>query len=206
MMMPDLTSNVKQVSTYQYVATSGKFQIPRMRTIASIPKIALGVSAITKSCDTTEYITVYYGVNGASPTTSLGTLKSSPYPTALPFVSGLGLAFYTIQFAVDLRRDAGTNTLSPELETLTFFWKPRPTILYQWSFRIKTNDSRAEKDMDDWETLISKVPLLTFYPSGNKASDSHKVEVINLPLSYHHDEMSEREGFIEVTLSEVYRG
>jgi len=104
MMFPDTTSNVKQLDTYEYVNDSGYGKLPIFRKVAAIPKTALGVAAITKSCSAVDKIEVYYGLNGAAPTTLLGTFTSSPKPTALTFGSGLGAAFYTIQFATKLYR------------------------------------------------------------------------------------------------------
>lgn len=104
MMFLDTTSNVKQVSDYEYVDDSGFGTFPIFRKLAAIGKVALGVALITKSCDDTDYIEVYYGLNGAPATTLHGSYKTSPRPTIVEFNSGLGTEFYTIQFAIKLYR------------------------------------------------------------------------------------------------------
>ena len=104
MMFPDTTSNAKQIATYEYVDNSGYGKLPIFRKIATISKTALGVAAITKSCSDALYIEVFYGLNGAAPTTSLGTFITSPKPSILLFNSGLGIEFYTIQIAIKIYR------------------------------------------------------------------------------------------------------
>ena len=122
-MFPDVTHNVKAVSAYEYVlaSTANHLQLPIFRQLAAISKVALGVAAITKSLNSNEKLTVYYGIDGATPTTSLGEFATSPRPTLLTFNSGLGTEFYRIQLAVKFER-GGTNTNSPELESLLFYY------------------------------------------------------------------------------------
>ena len=202
MMFPDITSNVKQVATYQYVNDSGYGKLPIFRSLAVIPKVALGVAAITYSCNANEYIEVFYGLNGADPTTSLGTFKTSPKPTTLTFGSGLGVEFYTIQFAIKLFR-GGTNTNSPELESLMFYWYPAPVPIHAWTFNAIANDQNADQKITHFETIRDTNTLVVFYPSGDITKTSYNVKLTTMPIQYQHPNQGQREGIIQITVEEV---
>lgn len=208
-MMPDLTANVKQISTYAYCATSDKLIFPRFRRLAAIAKTALGVKAVTKGCNTNEYITVYYRLNDATTWQTLGTFKSSPLPTALPFGSGLGSAFYTVQFAVDLRRRTtgeSPEIYSPELESLLFYYLPAPTPIHAWSFKIRCTDEDAQATLAALEALESTGTLVTFYPSGDTSKTSYNVKVTQVPEEVYWEQEGGKEGIIEVTVEQIFEG
>jgi len=207
MMFPDITSNVKQIATYQYVDDSGYFQLPIFRKLAAINKVALGVAAITKSCVdiSNEYIEVFYGLNGAAPTTSLGTFLTSPRPTILTFGSGLGTEFYRIQLAYKLFRGT-TNTNSPELESLMFYWYPVITTLNAWAVPIQCIGENASQTFTDLETIRDTATLVAFYPSGDENKTSYNVKLTNMPSREWFEEMGGREGYIQIELQEVFKG
>lgn len=205
MMFPDTTSNVKQIATYEYVNDSGYGQLPIFRKVAAIPKTALGVAAITKSCSATDYVQVYYGLNGAAPTTSLGTFITSPKPTALTFASGLGTAFYTIQFAIKLIQGA-TATNSPELESLMFYWLPVPTTILSWQFRIQCTDENSAETIAALEAIRDMQTLVAFYPSGDTAKTSYNVKLTQLGERIMYEEQGAKEGYLEITLEQVFIG
>jgi len=203
MMMPDITSNVKQIATYQYVNDSGYGKLPIFRKLAAISKTALGVAAITKSCDATEKIEVYYGLNGAAATTLLGTFTSSPKPTALTFASGLGTVFYTIQFAVKLYRDA-TVTNSPELESLLFYYIPTPVRISGWTLTIDATGDDSQEIFEAFETIYDTNTLVAFYPSGDVNKDSFNVKLTQMPSRSWWEEQGAREGQFQITVEEVF--
>ena len=203
MMMPDITSNVKQIATYTYVDDSGYGKLPIFRKLAAISKTALGVAAITKSCNANEYVQVYYGLNGAAPTTSLGTFKSSPKATALTFGSGLGTEFYTIQFAIKLYRGA-TTTNSPELESLLFYYIPTPVRISGWTFTIDASEDDSQEIFAAFETIYDTNTLVAFYPSGDVNKTSYNVKLTQMPSRNWWEEMGAREGQFQVTVEEVF--
>ena len=205
MMMPDLTQNVKQISSYEYVNDSGTGELPVFRKLAAIGKTALGVAAVTKSCDSNEYVELFYGLNGANPTTSLGTYITSPRPTILTFNSGLGTTFYTIQFAIKLYR-GGTAGNSPELESLMFYYLPTPSTILGWTFRIQATDHNAAKIISEFETIRDTNTLVAFYPSGDTSKTSYNVKLTQMPLVFHHEEQGGIQGFIEVACEEIFKG
>ena len=205
MMFPDTTSNVKQISTFQYVDDSGYGKLPIFRKLATISKTALGMAAITKSCDANEYVEAFYGLNGVAPTTSLGTFKTSPRATILTFDSGLGLEFYTIQFAIKLFRGT-TVTNSPELESLMFYYLPTPTRISAWTFNIDATGDDGDAIFTDFETIRDTNLLTPFYPSGDTAKSSFNVKLTTMPSREWFEEQGAKEGFFQVSLEEVFKG
>ena len=206
MMFPDITSNVKQIPTYQYVPSSGYAKIPILRNLAVISKVALFVMAVTKDCNANEYIEVFYGLNGAAPTTSLGTFKSSPLPTKLEFNNGLGTEFHTIQLAIKLFR-GGTNTNSPELENLTLAYYGVPVRINGWMFNVNTVGSEnSDAIFSEFEAIYDTKPLVLFYPSGDTAKSSYKVKLTQMPSREWWDEMKAREGYFQVGVEEIFKG
>jgi len=163
------------------------------------------VAAITKSCDTNEYLTIYYGLNGAAPTTELGTFKTSPRPTILTFNNGLGTEFYRIQLAVKLQRGT-TNTNSPELESLIFYYIATPLAVRSWSFQIVATDENSNKIITDLETIKATNTLVVFYPSGDTNKSSFNVKLSQMPLRYSHEEGKQKQGVIQLTVQEIFRG
>jgi len=203
MMMPDTTHNVKQIATYEYIDDSGYGKLPIFRKLAAIPKTALGVAAITKSCDATEKIEVYYGLNGATPTTLLGTFIDAPKPTTLTFNSGLGTAFYTIQLAVKLYRDA-TVTNSPELESLLFYYFATPTRISAWQFNVIADGDDSQEIFEAFETIFDTATLVAFYPSGDPNKTSYNVKLTQMPSRSWWEEQGAREGQFTVIVEEIF--
>jgi len=202
MMFPDVTSNVKQISTYEYVDDSGYGTFPIFRKMAVITKVALGVGAITKSCSATDYIEVFYGLNGAVPTTSLGTFLTSPHPTILTFNSGLGTEFYTIQFAIKLFRGT-TTTNSPELESLLFYYITKPATINSWTFNVLATSEYAEAMIAEFEAIRDTKTLVAFYPTGDTAKTSYNVALTTMPLRFFVENQRTRQGIIQVTVQEI---
>jgi len=202
-MFPDFTANPTEISTYEYTSPSGKLILPICRPLAVITKTALRVSAVTKNCSATKYITVYYKVDNASSWTSLGTFTSSPLPTALEFASGAGLEFRTIQFGLEFTTDSSTTT--PELESLMFTFLPCPARIRGWQFPISVNGSNAETIISDLHTIQDKNTLVTFYPSGNSARASYKVKLTNISERENYSAIN-KEATLMVDVQEVFRG
>jgi hypothetical protein len=204
MMFPDTTSNVKQISTYEYVGASVYGKLPILRKLATISKTALGVAAITKSCSSTDFIGVFYGLNGATPNTSLGTFTSSPKPTTLTFNSGLGTAFYTIQLAIILYR-GDTITNSPELESLLFYYLPTPTIINAFTLNIEATEDTADEIITELEVIRDTNTLVAFYPSGDASKTGYNVKLTTMPLRFWHEDRTQREGYVTLDLQEVFK-
>ncbi len=179
--------------------------LPILRKLAMVSKTALGVAAITKSCDNDDYINIYYGLNGAAPTTLLGAFKTSPRPTLLPFNSGLGTAFYRIQLAFKLIRGS-TNTNSPELESLVFYYIATPAVISSWTFEILALEEDAEEKIAAFETLRDTKTLVLFYPSGDSAQSSYNVKLSQMPLRFVVSEQQTRRGSISVTVQQIFEG
>jgi len=207
MMFPDVTSNVKQIATFQYVDGSGYGQLPILRKLAAISKTALGVAAITKSCVDidNEYIQVFYGLNGAAPTTSLGTFLTSPRPTILTFNSGLGTEFYTIQLAIKLFR-GNTNTNSPELESLLFYYFGNPVRISAWVLDIQAVGEYSDAIFTAFETLLDMNTLVPFIPSGDSAKTSYNVKLTNMPSREWWENQGAREGHFQAIVEEIFKG
>ncbi len=205
MMFPDTTSNVKQIATYTYVDDSGYGILPTLRKLATISKTALGVAAITKSCDDNEYVEVFYGLNGAAATTSLGTFKTSPKPTTLTFGSGLGTAFYTIQLAIKLYRGT-TTTNSPELESLMFYYLPTPATISAFTLNIQATEDTANQIITELEAVRDTNTLVAFYPSGDATKTGYNVKLTTMPLRFYHENRTQREGYVTLDLQEVFKG
>ena len=203
MMFPDTTSNPKQIATYEYVNDSGYGKLPIFRKLAAISKTALGVAAITKSCSATDYVEVFYGLNGAAPTTSLGTFKASPKPTTLTFGSGLGTVFYTIQLAMIFYQGA-TATNSPELESLLFYYIATPSRISSWTFTVMASDENSQETFEAFETLYDTNTLVAFYPSGDENKTSYNVKITQMPSANWWEEQGAREGQFSITVEEVF--
>lgn len=206
-MFPDVTHNVTAVSSYEYVAasTANHLQLPIFRKLAAIGKTALGVAAITKNLDSNEKLTVYYGLNGAAPTVSLGEFITSPRPTILTFNSGLGTEFYRIQFAVKFER-GGTNTNTPELESLMFYYYPTTSVIRAWTFRIDATGKYGELDFTNMETIRDTNTLVAFYPSGDSSKTSYNVKLVSMPSREWWENQGRRDGIFDVRVEEVFEG
>ncbi len=208
MMFPDTTHNVKSIATYEYVAasTANHLQLPIFRNLAAISKTALGVAAITKSLNSNEKLTVYYGLNGAAPTTSLGEFATSPRPTILTFGSGLGTEFYRIQLAIKFERDSGTNTNSPELESLIFYYIATPVPIHSWTFPIDASGEDGEATFTAFETIRDTNTLVAFFPSGDPTQTSYNVKLTAMPSREWWENQGRRDGFFEVRVQEIFAG
>jgi len=202
---PDTTPNVTQVSSYNYVLTSGKMELPIFRKMAAIPKVALGVAAITHGCDAGKFIQLYQKVNDAAAWGSVvATFNASPRDDIYTFNSGLGTAFYTIQLAVDFTTDSSTST--PELESLILYYIPAPDKMYSWTLQIQSTTASATKIITDLRTLSDTKTLLNFYPEGDASKTGHKVKITTDPFVFHAAQAGQAEGTIEVTMEEVFKG
>lgn len=205
MMFPDTTSNVKQISTYQYVDDSGYGYLPIFRKLAAISKVALGVAAITKSCDANEYIELWYQLNGAGSWTDLGDFNDSPRDDILTFGSGLGTEFYTIQFRIKLKRGT-TNTNSPELESLLFYYLPRPATINAWTFNVVCMEDDAEALIAALEVIRDTKTLVAFYPTGDTGKTSYNVALSTMPMRFYVENQQTRQGTIQVTVEQIFNG
>jgi len=207
-MFPDTTSNVKKLSTYTYLAESslGGIILPLFRKLAAINKVALGMAAITQSCGPNDYVYVMYRTQPNVSLTELGSFKSSPRPTILTFNSGLGTEFYRMEFQIKLKRTAGTTTDSPELESLMFYWIPVTSCLNAFTFRVACLDEDADATIAAFEAIRDTATLVTFYPSGDTSQDSFTVKLSSMPLRFYHEEEGGREGWVEVTVEEIFKG
>ena len=203
-MLPDFVANPTAISDYEYVASSSKFILPIYRPLAVIDKVALLVRAITKNCDATTYITIYYKLDNGSWETALGTFTTSPQPTALLFAAGVGIEFRTITFGVEFTT-ASPYTTAPELESLMFGFLPSPEPIKGWQFNITATQDNAEKILSDLETIQDKNPLVPFYPTGNSSDTAYNVKLTTMPFRFHH-EANRTEGQITVDVQQIFIG
>jgi len=208
-MMPDFNTEVTQISSYEHVAASGKLVLPIFAPLEAFNKTAIRVRASTKGCTANLKFTIYYRTNAncfsaiGSNWTSLGTLESSPSPTALDFASGAGIEFKQIQFAVE----AVTNTTaSPELTSLEFDYDVGTKRLRGWTFPVTVGRHDAGEIIDNLHTSQDKDTLLLFYPSGESGDgDSYRVKIANVAENISWD-MLRRTGVIQVSVEELIRG
>ena len=180
-------------------------KLPIFRKLAVISKTALGVALITEDCDDNEFITVYYGLNGAAPTTLLGTYKTSPRPTILTFGSGLGTVFYRIQLAVKLIRGS-TNTNTPQLESLIFYYIPTPVTIHSWTFQIEATGDEGERWFTEFEAIRDTNTLVPFIPSGDSAKTSYNIKLAHMPSREWWENQGRREGVFTVTVQQLFEG
>ena len=180
-------------------------KLPIFRKLAVISKTALGVALITEDCDDNEFITVYYGLNGAAPTTLLGTYKTSPRPTILTFGSGLGTVFYRIQLAVKLIRGS-TNTNTPQLESLIFYYIPTPVPIHSWTFQIEATGDEGERWFTEFEAIRDTNTLVAFIPSGDSAKTSYNIKLAHMPSREWWENQGRREGVFTVTVQQLFEG
>jgi len=209
-MMPTFNTDVTQSSTYEYVASSGKLVYPIFAPLEAFAKTAIRVRATTKGCTANLKFTVYYRTDAncfsavGSNWTSLGTLTSSPSPTALPFASGAGLAFKQIQLAI--AAETNSSTATPELLSLELDYDTPTQPISGWTFDILVRQSTAEEIIDNLNTSQAKTTLLAFYPSGDSThGDSYWVKIANIAETVEWG-MFRRNGKLRVSVEELVKG
>lgn len=204
---PNTTDNVKKLSTHTYAA-SGSITYPRFHSpFESMPKVAHKVRAVTEDCNTSDYVTISYRVDEDTDWTELGSFKSSPRPTALPFpASGdsVGVDFENIQLKAAYTRGS-TTTNSPKLVSLILEYRVVPPVLWGFDCRViaKTHGDTSGQDViDALKTDIETSTLLSFYPSGDKSKTEYFVQVIGMPGNEGGTEFG-TEGIYTLSLGEV---
>jgi hypothetical protein len=205
MMFPDVTSNVKQVSTYQYVDDSGYGYPPIFRKMAAITKVALGVAAVTKSCDIYDYINISYQKNNTGAWHTLGSFKTSPKPAILEFGQGLGTEFNTIQLEIQLIRGT-TVTNSPELESLILYWYATPVRISAWEMDILAIEDDSNEIFDAFEAIRDTNTLVAFYPSGDPNKTSYNVKLTQMPSREWWENQGAKEGYFKIVVEEIFKG
>jgi len=208
-MMPDFNTEVTQISSYEYVTTSGKLIFPIFAPLEAFTKTAIRVRGSTKGCTADLKWNIYYRTDAncfsavGSNWTSLGSFTSSPSPAALEFGSGAGLAFKQIQFAVD--GATNNSTATPELLSLEFDYDIGTKRLRGWTFDVLVKQDTAGEIIDNLHTSQDKDTLLLFYPSGDTARDSFRVKVESIAENIAWDAHREN-GTIRVSVAELIRG
>jgi hypothetical protein len=202
------SDNVKLSPNYE-TQTTGALIYPRFHSeFEATPKVAQKLRMVTEDCDSNNYFTAYYKIDGAASWTSLGTFTTSPRPTALAFSDGtndVGKEFEDIQFKIEPTRNSGDTKERPILVSLTLDYRVVPNVLYKWRFRAEayTTDERAGQEIiDAMATVLASKPLVKFYPSGGVSGTSYLVEMANMPRSQKGTEFGE-EGAYDVEVSQV---
>ena len=208
-MMPDFNTDVTEIGSYEFVAASGKLVYPIFAPMEAFAKTAIRVRGATKGCTANLKFTIYYRTDAncfsavGSNWTELGTFTASPSPTALDFVSGAGLAFKQIQFAVVGATNSSTS--SPELKSLEFDYDVGTKRIRGWSFQVSVNQNNSDEIFTNLYTSQDKDTLLAFYPSGDTNRDVHYVKVENVAENVKWD-MFKRNGAVQVSVEELIRG
>ena len=209
-MMPDLNSDVTQISSYEYVASSGKLIYPIFAPLEAFNKTAIRVRGTTKGCTSNLKFTVYYRVNAncfsavGSNWTTLGTFTSSPSPTALDFGSAAGIEFKQIQLAI--AGETSSSTASPELCSLELDYDVQTKRLRGWTFPVQVGRDNASKILDDLHDSQDKDTMLLFYPSGDSNhGDSYRVKISNIAENIEWASLR-RTGIVQVSVEELIRG
>lgn len=211
-MMPDFNTDVTQIASYECVLSSGKGVLPVFTAgMEAFTKTAIRIRGSTKGCDTNKKYTIYYRTDAdcfatiGSEWTELGTFTDSPTPTALDFISGAGLAFKQIQFAVASTTNSATSL--PVLLSLEFDYDVGTKRIRGWTFPISVRQSDASEIIDNLHTTQDKDTLLLFYPSGTSVSPSasYRVKISNISENIEWS-MWRRHGVLQVTVEELLRG
>jgi hypothetical protein len=201
-MMPDFNTDVTEIGSYAFVASSGKLVYPIFRPLEGFDKLAISVAAITKGCDANKKINVYYWTDSNTDWQTLGTFTTSPQPTALSFASGAGLEFRWIKLAIDMATDVPTST--PELRSLELDYDAQTKRLRGWTFWVQVKQHDAEAIISSLHTIQDKNTLVLFYPSGSSSKDSYRVKISNIAENVAWEQGRE-EGQLQVTVEELLR-
>jgi hypothetical protein len=209
-MMPDFNTDVTQISSYEYVAASGKLAYPIFAPLEAFAKTAIRVRATTKGCTSSLKFTVYYRTDANCQTaigsnwTELGTLTSSPSPTALDFASGAGLAFKQIQLAV--AGETNSSTATPVLLSLELDYDTPTNVISGWTFPITVGRHNASEIVDNLYTSRAKNTLLAFYPSGDSVNGTkYWVKIANIGSNIEWA-MFRPTGTVQISVEELISG
>ena len=202
-MMPDLNADVTEITSYEFITTSGMMIYSIFRPLEGINKLAIRVRAVTKGCDAGKTITVKYWSDNDATWQTLGTFATSPNPTVLPFASSVGLVFRWIKFGVEMVTDSSTAT--PELRSLELDYDAAAKRIRGWTFVVPVTQHNAEDTVLKLHTTQDKDTLVLFYPSGDSDKDSYYVKITNLAENIGWD-ANQQEGQLQVTVEELLRG
>ena len=134
----------------------------------------------------------------------LGTLTDSPSPTALDFISGAGLSFKQIQFAIAGATNSSAST--PELKSFEFDYDVGTKRLRGWTFQVTVGKDNSKKIVDDLHTSQDEDTLLQFYPSGDSNYGTrYWVKISNIAENVEWA-MLRRTGTLQVSVEELIRG
>ena len=174
--------------------------------------LELFYDATSLGADTTgEYIALAYGLEGATPSTSLGNVLSGD-KDLLFGTGGVGVSGVSIQIRETFNRDAGVNTDTPIGRALQITYLKEPPRLEAWAFEVDLLETAKLEQNGSVEAVIANlrtaeasVPLVAFL-YGKESSRNVHVE----PLQYEEavDEegpmaVPDREGFVTVVVREV---
>lgn len=211
-MMPDFSTDVTQIASYEYVLSSGKVVYPIFTSgMEAFAKTAIRVRGATKGCTDNLKFTISYRTDadcfaaiGSDTWTELGTFTDSPSPTALDFEDGAGLSFKQIQFAVEGATNVATTT--PELLSLEFDYDVGTKRLRGWTFDVTVGKDNASTILTNLHTSQDKDTMLLFYPNGDSVhGDSYRVKVSSIAENVEWA-MLRRTGTIRVSVEELIRG
>lgn len=191
------TSNTapQNISGYTYASGSELItanfdggDINELKTAKSVVLFCSGTSA--DETISIAYRTNYY--NRTSLTvgwTPLGTVVAAGNRTTTTynFASGVGVAFYTIQFQIGLSRKT-TDTLSPDLNSFKLYY--RPGVIPKWSYSFQVDCSKSyynldSKGLEKALDTVAKNSAATLYEFEyrNAVTDTTELHYVNI-VSY----------------------
>jgi len=209
-MMPDYNADVTQIASYEYVLSSGKLVFPIFAPLEAFAKTAIRIRGATRACTSNLKFTISYRTDAncftaiGSNWTELGTFTESPSPTALDFISGAGLSFKQIQFAVEGATNSSTTT--PVLLSLEFDYDVGTKRLRGWTFPVTVGKANSSEILTNLHTSQDKDTMLLFYPSGDSTNGtSYRVKIGSISENVEWA-MLRRTGIVQVTVEELIRG
>jgi hypothetical protein len=198
--------NPLQAGTYAYVPT-GEFSPPIYDGgLSEIPGGMYDIAVTADGMGGSHIITVYYGINGNSPVTTLGVIATT-YDT-LKFGSPYGLDFYRVQPRFIL---GGTQTGTTPVfrEAIIHYLKdPNKRYLYEFEVDIEETMKREIRPPEAvYGSLAYEVDKKTLMPFWYGRIGTKAVKVIDAPsiedVELQRDFQGEREGSIKLVVAEI---
>lgn len=198
--------NPLQAGTYSYVPT-GHFTPPIYDGGMSEENGAFYDMSITADAVGSNYITTYYGLNGASPITTLGVVATTPQ--TFKYGSPYGLEGYRIQPKFILSR-ADTAGTTPVFREATIHYLKDPNKRETFDFTVDL-DETANIERKSAEAIVGSLDYVrdkkTLVPFWYGQIATKNVKILDIPSE---EEVEggkiyegEREGFIRLRVATI---
>jgi len=150
--IPTVGGRPSTTPTYKYETGGGWFILPIFDgRYTEIEGTALAITVVGERLSADEYVTIKYGLNGTFPATILGEINNTV--SSLSFGSGVGVAFKTIQFLVELT-SPDTTTKTPIIRRIVFTYLKKPPVRYRYTAAIEVKATRTA--LRSIETLLAE--------------------------------------------------